>query len=80
MNECATVKDVCKNCKCVDTIGSYKCIAPPGFHFDAEKFVHMIKTLNINDNSRSKMKRDRSMDGPTDGLTNGPTDGRCVHV
>ena len=37
INECEAIVDVCKNCECKNTHGSYKCIAPDGFYYDQDK-------------------------------------------
>ena len=37
INECDAISNVCKNCQCENTYGSYKCIAPEGFIYDSDR-------------------------------------------
>ena len=37
INECDAIANVCKNCRCQNTYGSYKCIAPEGFVYDQDR-------------------------------------------
>ena len=39
MDECLVNPKICRDGSCSNTVGSYKCVCPPGYHFNTSTFV-----------------------------------------
>lgn len=48
VDECATIPDLCRNGRCINTLGSYRCICNKGYKHDAsEKYCFDINECEL---------------------------------